>query len=113
VAAKLTETRIDHDGVRRNAAKRFSVRKLGSLERARAEATAYRQAAIEMARRGELVLRPDTAADHQSRPAVQDRGDYPLGRTSLYTFPVVPVGPVWSVVRTYISPARSWPKPST
>jgi hypothetical protein len=50
------------DGVRRNAAKRFSVRKLGSLERARAEATAYRQAAIEIARRGELVLRPDSAA---------------------------------------------------
>jgi hypothetical protein len=93
VAAKLTETRIDHDGhplppgvyalaradgaivgykvrwredggdgVRRNAAKRISVRKLGSLERARAEATAYRQAAIEIARRGELVLRPDSAA---------------------------------------------------
>ena len=50
------------DGVRRNAAKRFSVRKLGSLERARAEATAYRQAAIEIAGRGELVLRPDSAA---------------------------------------------------
>jgi hypothetical protein len=32
------------DGVRGNAAKRFSVRKLGSLERARAEATAYRLA---------------------------------------------------------------------
>jgi hypothetical protein len=50
------------DGVRRNAAKRFSVRKLGSLERARAEATAYRQAAMEIAGRGELVLRPDSAA---------------------------------------------------
>jgi len=91
VAAKLTEIRIGHDGdplppgayalaradgaivgykvrwreddgVRRNAAKRFSVRKLGSLERARAEATAYRQAANEIAGRGELVLRPDSAA---------------------------------------------------
>jgi hypothetical protein len=50
------------DGVRRNAAKRFAARKLGSLERARAEATAYRQAAVEIARRGELVLRPDSAA---------------------------------------------------
>jgi hypothetical protein len=50
------------DGVRRNAAKRFSVRNLGSLERARAEATAYRQAAIEIAGRCELVLRPDSAA---------------------------------------------------
>ena len=76
MAAKLTEIRIDHDGdplppgvyalaredgddgVRRNAAKRFSVRKLGSLDRARAEATAYRQAAIEIAGRGDLVLRP-------------------------------------------------------
>ena len=50
------------NGVRRNAAKRFSAVKLGSLERARAEACDYREGAIEVARRGEVVLRPDAAA---------------------------------------------------
>ncbi|MCA1853267.1 MAG: hypothetical protein LC647_12965 [Beggiatoa sp.] len=52
----------DDDGVRRNAAKRFSARKLGSLDRARAEARAYREAAVEIARRGEIVLRSEAAA---------------------------------------------------
>lgn len=52
----------DDDGVRRNAAKRFSARKLGSLDRARAEACAYREGAIEIAAGGEIVLRPDGAA---------------------------------------------------
>jgi hypothetical protein len=52
----------DDNGVRRNAAKRFSVRKLGSLERARTEACVFRQAAVEIARRGEIVLRPEAAA---------------------------------------------------
>jgi hypothetical protein len=52
----------DEDGIRRNAAKRFSARKLGSLERARAEACAFREAAVEIARRGETVLRPESAA---------------------------------------------------
>lgn len=52
----------DDDGVRRNAAKRFSVRKLGSLERARTEACAHREAAVDIARRGEIVLRSDAAA---------------------------------------------------
>jgi hypothetical protein len=51
----------DDDGVRRNASKRFSARKLGSLDRARADACAYRAAAAEIARRGELVLRPERA----------------------------------------------------
>ena len=49
----------DDDGVRRSASKRFSARRLGSLDRARAEACAYREAAAEIASRGELVLRPE------------------------------------------------------
>jgi hypothetical protein len=48
----------DDDGVRRNRAKLFSARKLGSLDRAREEALAYRQAAVEIVERGE-VARPD------------------------------------------------------
>ena len=51
----------DEDGVRRNAAKRFSARKLGSLDRARAGACAHREAAVEIARRGEVVLRAEAA----------------------------------------------------
>lgn len=49
----------DDDGVRRNRAKRFSARKLGSLDRAREEALAYREAAVEIVERGEVVVRPD------------------------------------------------------
>jgi hypothetical protein len=49
----------DDDGVRRNRAKLFSARKLGSLDRAREEALAYRQLAVEIAQRGEVVARPD------------------------------------------------------
>ncbi|CAN5530007.1 hypothetical protein BH20ACT18_BH20ACT18_02320 [soil metagenome] len=52
----------DENGVRRNAAKRFSARKLGSLDRARKEARAYREGAMEIARRGEIVLRSEAAA---------------------------------------------------
>jgi hypothetical protein len=51
----------DENGVRRNASKRFSARKLGSLDRARAEACAYREGAAEITRRGEIVLRPERA----------------------------------------------------
>jgi hypothetical protein len=52
----------DQNGIRRNAAKRFSASKLGSLDRACEEAIAHRHGAIEIARRGETVLRPETGA---------------------------------------------------
>jgi hypothetical protein len=52
----------DDDGVRRNRAKLLSARKLGSLDRAREQALAYRQAAVEIAQRGEVMQRPDAAA---------------------------------------------------
>lgn len=89
---KLTETRIDHkgralppgvyglakendaiasykvrwreesDGVRRNAAKSFSVRRLGSADRALDAARSYREEAVQIAATGDTVVRPDVAA---------------------------------------------------
>ncbi len=62
VGYKVRWREEDENGVRRNAAKRFSARKLGSLDRAREEARAYREGAMEIARRGEIVLRSEAAA---------------------------------------------------
>jgi hypothetical protein len=53
----------DDAGVHRNRAKLFSARKLGSLDRAREDAFAYRQAAVEIVERGEVVARPDRAGN--------------------------------------------------
>jgi hypothetical protein len=50
------------DGVPRNAGKSFSVRKLGSLDRALEAAKAYREEAVNVVERGEAVLRLDRAA---------------------------------------------------
>jgi hypothetical protein len=52
----------DIDGVPRNAAKSFSVRELGSPERALEAAVAYRQQALDVARADGSVLRADPAA---------------------------------------------------
>jgi hypothetical protein len=52
----------DENGVRRQASKRFSARRLGSLDRARSEAIAYRAGTAEIVRRGEIVQRPEDAA---------------------------------------------------
>lgn len=52
----------DENGVSRNRSKSFSARQHGSLDGALEEARAYREAAVEIVRRGESVLRPDRAA---------------------------------------------------
>lgn len=62
VGFKVRWREEDDDGVRRNRAKRFSASKLGSLDRAREVALAYWQAAIDIVKRGQLVVRPDSAA---------------------------------------------------
>lgn len=50
------------DGVPRNAAKSFSARKLGSLDRALEAAVAYREQAVQVAEADGTVLRADPAA---------------------------------------------------
>lgn len=62
VGYKVRWREEDENGVRRNAAKRFSAGKLGSLDRALKEARAYREGAMEITRRGEIVLRSEAAA---------------------------------------------------
>jgi hypothetical protein len=62
VGYKVRWREEDDDGVRRNPAKRFSARKLGTLDRALIEACDYRKSVVEISKRGEAVLRPDRAA---------------------------------------------------
>lgn len=50
------------DGVRRNAGKSFSIRRLGSADRALDAAKDYRDEALRIVEEGDVVLRPDPAA---------------------------------------------------
>ena len=62
VSYKVRWREESDNGVRRNAAKSFSVRRLGSADRALEAARGYRKDALQIASAGDTVLRPDAAA---------------------------------------------------